>query len=203
MAPEPGAARVSEVCSLFQPWHGLIDSSATSMVSPVLRTSTANTSPAVSGFTCTCTCTTSRTGSSHIISPCRLISRSLLAMSSPVESAPDVPTSTPSSFNYVLSFLLVGLCWGFTTPFIRRAAVNYTAPTNPSITDPSRSWLARQIAKAFFTVVGLVKKPSYAIPLVANLTGSIWFFLLVGQAGTCLPVIQPFPRRRGRSCIIN
>lgn len=105
-------------------------------------------------------------------------------MSSPDSPPTDAPTSTPSPFNYILSFLLVGLCWGFTTPFIRRAAVNYTAPTNPSITDPSRSWLSRQIAKAFFTVVGLVKKPSYAIPLVANLTGSIWFFLLVGQAGT-------------------
>lgn len=92
--------------------------------------------------------------------------------------------STPSSFNYVVSFLLVGICWGFTTPFIRRAAVNYSAPTNPSITDPSRSWISRQIAKVFFTVLGLVRKPSYAIPLVANLTGSIWFFLLVGQAGT-------------------
>ena len=104
-------------------------------------------------------------------------------MSSPDASAPDTPISAPSAFNYVLSFLLVGMCWGFTTPFIRRAAVNYSAPTNPSITDPSRSWLSRQIAKAFFTVIGLVKKPGYAIPLVANLTGSIWFFLLVGKAG--------------------
>lgn len=115
-------------------------------------------------------------------------------MSSPVESAPDVPASTPSPFNYVLSFLLVGVCWGFTTPFIRRAAVNYTAPTHPAITDPSRSWIARQIAKAFFTVIGLVKKPGYAIPLVANLTGSIWFFLLVGQAGMWFPA--PFGHSR-------
>ncbi len=90
---------------------------------------------------------------------------------------------TPSPFNYILSFLLVGLCWGFTTPFIRRAAVSYTPPTHPSIHDPSRSWLARQLAKVFWTVVGLVRKPAYAIPLVVNLTGSIWFFLLVGQAG--------------------
>jgi drug/metabolite transporter (DMT)-like permease len=96
--------------------------------------------------------------------------------------------ASPSPFNYILSFLLVGVCWGFTTPFIRRAAVNYTAPTNPSITDPSRSWISRQIAKAFFTVVGLVRKPAYAIPLVANLTGSIWFFLLVGQAELSLTV---------------
>lgn len=92
-------------------------------------------------------------------------------------------TSRPSPFNYILSFLLVGLCWGFTTPFIRRAAITYNAPTNPSITDPSKSWLSRKIALAFFTVIGLFKKPSYAIPLIANLTGSIWFFLLVGKAG--------------------
>jgi drug/metabolite transporter (DMT)-like permease len=108
-------------------------------------------------------------------------------MSSPADTS-QPPPSTPSPINYILSFLLVGICWGFTTPFIRRAAVSYTAPTNPSITDPSRSWLSRQLAKAFFTVIGLVRKPSYAIPLVANLTGSIWFFLLVGQAELSLTV---------------
>ena len=39
-----------------------------------------------------------------------------------------VPTdSEPSVFNYVLSFLLVGVAWGFTTPFIRRAAADFNA----------------------------------------------------------------------------
>ena len=102
----------------------------------------------------------------------------------PRESVPTPPPPTPSPFNYVLSFLLVGICWGFTTPFIRKAAVNYTAPSHASITDPSRSWLSRQIAKAFYTVLGLLRSPGYAVPLLLNLTGSIWFFLLVGQAGT-------------------
>jgi hypothetical protein len=125
----------------------------------------------------------------------RISRLSNFSMSSPEAPPTDAPVSTPSPFNYILSFLLVGICWGFTTPFIRRAAVNYTAPTNPSITDPSRSWLSRQIAKAFFTVVGLVKKPAYAIPLVANLTGSIWFFLLVGQAGK----LQAFNRSEPHS----
>jgi Putative transmembrane family 234 len=92
-------------------------------------------------------------------------------------------TSTPSPFAYILSFLIVGLCWGFTTPFIRRAALTYSTPTHASITDPRRSWLTRQLAKAFFTVVGLLKRPAYAIPLLCNLTGSVWFFLLVGKAG--------------------
>ena len=103
--------------------------------------------------------------------------------------APAPTPSNPSPFAYTLSFLLVGLCWGCTTPFIRRAAIHYTAPTHPSITDPKRSRLSRLIAKVFFTVIGLAKKPAYAIPLVCNLTGSIWFFLLVGQAGTFFSLI--------------
>lgn len=95
----------------------------------------------------------------------------------------ELEASEPSPFAYVLSFLVVGLCWGFTTPFIRRAALTYTTPTHPSITDPRHSWLSRQIAKAFFTVLGLLKSPGYAVPLLCNLTGSVWFFLLVGKAG--------------------
>jgi hypothetical protein len=105
----------------------------------------------------------------------------------------DPGPSTPSPFNYILSFLLVGVCWGFTTPFIRKAAVNYIAPSHASITDPNRSWISRQVAKAFFTVLGLLRSPAYAIPLVMNLTGSIWFFLLVGQAGM-FHVTLPFFR---------
>ncbi|KAF7506498.1 hypothetical protein GJ744_011748 [Endocarpon pusillum] len=97
-------------------------------------------------------------------------------------------TPNPSPFAYVLSFLIVGLCWGFTTPFIRRAALTYTTPTHPSITDPDRSWLTRQLAKAFFTILGLLKSPGYAIPLLCNLTGSVWFFLLVGKAELSLTV---------------
>lgn len=92
-------------------------------------------------------------------------------------------TSRPSPFAYILSFLIVGLCWGFTTPFIRRAALTYTTPIHPSITDSQRSWLSRQLAKGFLTILGLLKSPGYAIPLLCNLTGSVWFFLLVGKAG--------------------
>lgn len=36
---------------------------------------------------------------------------------------------------------------------------------------------------AFFGVVDLLRNPRYAVPLVINLTGSIWFFLLIGKAG--------------------
>lgn len=98
--------------------------------------------------------------------------------------------STPTPLAYTTSFLLVAVCWGFTTPFIRRAALTYTAPspsTHPSLSE-SRSWLARKAALAFWTLLSLLSKPSYAIPLVANLTGSIWFFLLVGQAGKLIHI---------------
>lgn len=29
----------------------------------------------------------------------------------------------------------------------------------------------------------LLRVPAYAVPLVVNLTGSVWFFLLIGKAG--------------------
>lgn len=43
----------------------------------------------------------------------------------PDASAPAEPA--PAVFNYVLSFVLVGVAWGFTTPFIRRAAADFNA----------------------------------------------------------------------------
>ena len=122
-----------------------------------------------------CSVTEPGAATAHLPSSATFVSRS------PSMASPD--TSPPSPFAYILSFLIVGLCWGFTTPFIRRAALTYSTPTHPSITDPRRSWLTRQMAKAFFTVVGLLKRPAYAIPLLCNLTGSVWFFLLVGKAG--------------------
>ena len=94
--------------------------------------------------------------------------------------------SKPSPFNYILSFLLVGIAWGFTTPFIRRAAVKYKSPTpetHPSLFDERRSWISRKFWTVFYSIIGLLRSPSYAIPLLCNLTGSAWFFLLVGKAG--------------------
>ena len=32
-------------------------------------------------------------------------------------------------------------------------------------------------------MIDLLRYPAYAVPLVLNLTGSVWFFLLVGQEG--------------------
>jgi hypothetical protein len=164
-----------------------------------------------------------------------------------------IPEPAPSVFNYVLSFLLVGVAWGFTTPFIRRAAADFNArqekqsrsPRGRSQTQSSaqsgldgeeeqelltpqeqdtdgvrrrsgsgsrqrrdedaaerypdgdeadvptpawqrsgqQSWLRAKITSVFWTVVNLLRTPAYSIPLVVNLTGSVWFFLLVGKHG--------------------
>ncbi|KNG86593.1 integral membrane protein [Aspergillus nomiae NRRL 13137] len=154
----------------------------------------------------------------------------------------------PPVFNYILSFLLVGVAWGFTTPFIRRAAADFNArqeqhsqpqaphpepdaqelqqttedPTDPkpetsdddedhplpaaaaasSATgttqqqqpswmrpSPSTSgWLKTKITSLFWTVVNLLRTPAYSVPLIINLTGSIWFFLLVGKHELSLTV---------------
>lgn len=162
---------------------------------------------------------------------------------------PETDPSNPPVINYILSFLLVGVAWGFTTPFIRRAAADFAArqqqnqqqddnnnisinsndsvpltPVTPEYTDEARpeeggeeseednpppathqeqqqqqqqqqpawmqqnqqkppSWLRKKIATLFWTVVNLLRTPTYSIPLVVNLTGSVWFFLLVGKHG--------------------
>lgn len=45
------------------------------------------------------------------------------------------------------------------------------------------SWIKNKIYGAFFAVTDLLRNPRYAVPLVINLTGSVWFFLLIGKAG--------------------
>ncbi|KAL4906637.1 hypothetical protein BDW74DRAFT_150876 [Aspergillus multicolor] len=155
-----------------------------------------------------------------------------------------IPTpDEPPVFNYILSFLLVGVAWGFTTPFIRRAAADFNArqeqqqqaqqtelqptrtrsqpdtgdddgassassdedqPLPPPPSDPltttqstpawmnqspsSSSWLRTKIVSVFWTVVNLLRTPAYSVPLVINLTGSVWFFLLVGKHELSLTV---------------
>ncbi|KAE8152239.1 hypothetical protein BDV25DRAFT_151395 [Aspergillus avenaceus] len=147
----------------------------------------------------------------------------------------------PPVFNYILSFLLVGVAWGFTTPFIRRAAADFNArqeqhsQSQPSQPDPepeeqeleqtntarkdnsdnseqdpsddedhpppaaterpawmrqneSSSWLKTKITTLFWTVINLLRTPAYSVPLIINLTGSVWFFLLVGKHELSLTV---------------
>jgi len=69
---------------------------------------------------------------------------------------------------------------------MRRAALNYTPKSRPSVTDPRNSWVKRKILGVFWAVVDLLSRPAYAIPLLCNVTGSVWFFLLIGQAGEWL-----------------
>ncbi|KAH7026032.1 uncharacterized protein B0I36DRAFT_152946 [Microdochium trichocladiopsis] len=101
----------------------------------------------------------------------------------------DIVTQPPA-INYVAGFLLVGVAWGFTTPFIRRAAKDHKPAAHPILaTDEVKSsWLKRRLYGAFFAVVDLLRNPRYAIPLLINLTGSVWFFLLIGQAELSLTV---------------
>ena len=109
-------------------------------------------------------------------------------MASPQPSpVPDTPAPQPPAINYVLGFLLVGLAWGLTTPFIRRAAKDHHPPPHPVLESEAvqRSWLKSKVYGAFFAVVDLLRNPRYAVPLLLNLTGSVWFFLLIGKAGEC------------------
>lgn len=168
---------------------------------------------------------------------------------------PDTQSDRPPIFNYVLSFLLVGLAWGFTTPFIRRAAKDFnaaqeisqaqaqeqehtsstetssridrseyegreeehrfllaaydgedkeednattpgpapssakkpgiptTTTTTTTITTTTTSWIKNRIVSVFWTIVNLLRTPAYSVPLLLNLSGSVWFFLLVGKHG--------------------
>jgi hypothetical protein len=101
---------------------------------------------------------------------------------------PDAPTASdaePSIFRWILGFLMVGACWGLTTPFMRKAAINYTAPARPSLSDPSNSWLKKKVLTIWYAVVGVLSRPAYAVPLLLNVTGSVWFFILIGKAGEC------------------
>ncbi|KAI0502839.1 integral membrane protein [Xylaria bambusicola] len=96
----------------------------------------------------------------------------------------------PPAINYVAGFLLVGIAWGLTTPFIRRAAKTHNPPAHPLLErdDVKASWLKSKLYGTFFAVVDLLRNPGYAVPLLINLTGSVWFFLLIGQAELSLTV---------------
>ncbi|THW79904.1 hypothetical protein D6D17_09917 [Aureobasidium pullulans] len=102
---------------------------------------------------------------------------------------PDTPntTPTPGLFRYVLGFLLVGAAWGLTTPFMRRAAVASSTTAKPDsrawIDHPNTPWLKAKVWGVLYGVWDVLRNPAYAVPLVINLTGSVWFFLLIGQAG--------------------
>jgi hypothetical protein len=69
---------------------------------------------------------------------------------------------------------------------MRRAAVERDQKpqiARPYLTDPSTPWVKKKFWGIIFAVFDLLKNPRYAIPLLLNVTGSVWFFLLIGQAG--------------------
>lgn len=115
-----------------------------------------------------------------------VVTSSVAAATSLPHGTDSVPS--PPLYRWILGFLLVGLAWGFTTPFIRRAAIHFHPPRHDSVEkiDPFKSrtaWLRYRIVKAFWAVADLLRSPAYAVPLLLNVTGSVWFFLLIGQAG--------------------
>ncbi|RDA92545.1 hypothetical protein CP533_4174 [Ophiocordyceps camponoti-saundersi (nom. inval.)] len=106
------------------------------------------------------------------------------------------PPPPPPAINYVLSFVLVGLAWGLTTPFIRRAARRRQLRQRPDSSSvagaedepaPSPS-VKKRLVSACVSVYDFVRDPSYSLPLLLNLSGSVWFFLLVGRAELSLTV---------------
>lgn len=99
------------------------------------------------------------------------------------------PEDTPPIWRWVIGFLLVGAAWGLTTPFMARAAkIRDQKPSTPRpyLSDPGTSWISRKIWGVLYAVLDLLRNPAYAVPLLVNVTGSVWFFLLIGQAGMYL-----------------
>ncbi|KAF7191027.1 Transmembrane protein [Pseudocercospora fuligena] len=102
-----------------------------------------------------------------------------------------LPEPSPSIFRWVLGFLIVGACWGLTTPFMRRAAITRDTqpkPSRPLLESPNTPWVKKKIWGIIYAVYDLLKNPAYAVPLLLNVTGSVWFFILVGQAELSLTV---------------
>lgn len=100
----------------------------------------------------------------------------------------------PPVINYILGFVLVGIAWGLTTPFIRHAAKTHRRSKHAVLLSEAvrNSWVRRKVYAAFFAAADLLRNPRYAVPLLLNLTGSVWFFLLIGQAGECFPLLNQF-----------
>jgi hypothetical protein len=65
---------------------------------------------------------------------------------------------------------------------------NYTPISSPSLTDPSNSWLKKKVLGIWYAVIGVLSRPAYAVPLLLNVTGSVWFFILIGKAELSLTV---------------
>ena len=58
---------------------------------------------------------------------------------------------------------------------MRRAALNHQAPSHPILADEKVSWTKRQVLGLWYSVSDLLSRPSYSVPLLLNLSGSVWF----------------------------
>ena len=57
-----------------------------------------------------------------------------------------------------------------------------------ALTDPNNSWLKKKVLGVLYAVIGVLSRPAYAVPLLLNVTGSVWFFILIGKAELSLTV---------------
>ncbi|KAK4626672.1 Transmembrane protein [Fulvia fulva] len=97
----------------------------------------------------------------------------------------------PSIWRWVIGFLMVGACWGLTIPFMRKAALErdkQPKASRPFLSDSNVPWIKKKVFGIIYAVFDLLRSPRYAIPLLLNVTGSVWFFLLIGQAELSLTV---------------
>lgn len=65
---------------------------------------------------------------------------------------------------------------------------DYTPPQRSSLSDSNNSWFKRKLLGIWYAVIGVLSRPAYAVPLLLNVTGSIWFFILIGKAELSLTV---------------
>jgi hypothetical protein len=65
---------------------------------------------------------------------------------------------------------------------------NYTPPARPVLTSPTTSFVKKRVLTVYYAVIGVLSRPAYAIPLLLNVTGSVWFFILIGKAELSLTV---------------
>ena len=90
-------------------------------------------------------------------------------------------SSEPAAF--LLQFILVGLLWGATNPYIRRGT------------------LAVQARRPKNAVVAHVTTPAFIVPQLLNLSGSLFYSLLLRQPGSRLSIAVPLAN--GTSILAN
>jgi hypothetical protein len=65
---------------------------------------------------------------------------------------------------------------------------NYTPLHRPSLARAKNSWLKKKTLGIWYAFVEVLSRPAYAVPLLLNITGSVWFFILIGKAELSLTV---------------